>query len=286
MLDVRDPEATRALIEATAPEVVFHLAAQPLVLESYRDPIGTFATNVMGTANVLHAAALGDTARVVLVVTSDKVYANDETGRAFVEDDRLGGRDPYAASKAAAEIVAAAFRGAAGRSDMRVVTARGGNVIGGGDRAADRLLPDLFRAIAASKPLVIRHPEATRPWQHVLDVISGYMAYASAALDRSDLPPSLNFGPVPGSEVPVGDVIERMVQLWGQGEWRVEPGAGQLEHKRLTIDPAKAAEVLGWTAAVDLDEALRLTYEWDHNELGGADLFEVLDSQLDAFSAR
>ena len=206
--DVRDPRVVAAAVELARPTVAVHMAAQPLVRYSYREPIETIATNVMGTANVLQSLRGQTNLRAVLVITTDKVYANPETGEPFAEDCRLGGHDPYSASKAAAEIVTASFAESFfGDGAARVATARAGNVVGGGDWAEDRLIPDLWRAHATATPVVLRNPGATRPWQHVLDLTAGYLVYVERlASGRDAAPAALNFGPVQGDTRTVAEV--------------------------------------------------------------------------------
>src|SRR5689334_17826331 len=214
--DLRDPQAVVAAVRNAKPEIVLHLAAQALVRRAVREPVATCATNVLGTAHLLDALRNVDGVRVVLVVTSDKVYENPQRGVPFREGDALGGHDPYAASKAAAEIVTASFahtyfdaRGVA------VATARGGNVIGGGDFAVDRIVPDIFRAMVGGRELILRHPEATRPWQHVLDCVAGYIAYAQALAQGRDVPRALNFGPSGDVQITVAALAAAMQKALG-----------------------------------------------------------------------
>ncbi|MEM0944639.1 MAG: CDP-glucose 4,6-dehydratase, partial [Pseudomonadota bacterium] len=212
--DLRDPAAISQAVADADPEIVIHMAAQPLVRQSYADPVETYGTNVMGTVHLLEALKPAPAGRI-LVVTSDKVYENDETGRAFAEGDRLGGHDPYAASKAATEIVVASYRRSFfAEAGVALATARGGNVIGGGDFSADRLVPDIARALAAGRPVELRNPQATRPWQHVLDCLSGYLTYLEAL---PDAPAALNFGPAdPADALSVAEVTGAMNAALGQ----------------------------------------------------------------------
>ncbi len=194
--DINDAAAVRAAVAAARPTLVLHMAAQPLVRRSYAEPLLTFATNVTGTAQLLEALRSAPDLKAVLVVTTDKVYRNDGSGRRFVESDPLGGHDPYSASKAGTELVAAAFADSYfSKAGVALATARGGNVVGGGDWSADRLVPDVWRALHAGTPLELRYPQATRPWQHVLDCLSGYLTFLHALATRPGLPRALNFGP-------------------------------------------------------------------------------------------
>jgi CDP-glucose 4,6-dehydratase len=255
-VDVRDRDGVQRAVRELEPEVVFHMAAQPLVRRSFANPVETYEVNVMGTAHVLEAC--GDAAMVV-VVTSDKCYAPRGDGAACVEGDPLGGDDPYSSSKAAAELVAATWRSSFGASGPSIATARAGNVIGGGDWAEDRLIPDAMRAALGGRPLLVRNPDAVRPWQHVLNPLAGYLLLA----ERADAAEAWNFGPDPGDELPVRDVVERIGARWGDGfEWRAEEDGGPPETAVLRLDSTKARERLGWAPALNLDEALAATVEW------------------------
>ncbi len=253
VVDVRDAGALARAVAAARPDVVFHLAAQAIVRRALIDPAATWAVNVTGTANLLQA--LPDEVQAVVVVTSDKCYRDIETGRPMVEDDPLGGKDPYSASKAAQELVAAAHRQTFGGP---IATARAGNVIGGGDWAADRLVPDIMRARAAGETVVLRNPDAVRPWQHVLNPLSGYLTLAERLLNGDDVAEAWNFGPDPDDALPVREVVERLGV-----EYRVEPDpdAGK-ESVLLRLDSAKARDRLGWTPGWDLATGLAATQEW------------------------
>lgn len=247
--DLRDATALRQVVEEANPEIVLHMAAQPLVRRSYVDPVGTFETNVMGTVNLLEVLRSVEALKTVLVVTTDKVYENAEQGVSFTEDDPLGGHDPYAASKAAAEIVTSSYaRSYFEEQGVRVATARGGNVIGGGDFSEDRLVPDIWRALKAGKPLVLRNPAAARPWQHVLDCLCGYFTYVRGLTDRAELPASLNFGP-PHDAPPltVAELAGAVQSALGAGNnWEPANDPGPREMMTLEIDSRKARAVLGW----------------------------------------
>lgn len=283
--DLRAPETARNLLNQTKPEIVFHLAAQALVRPSYSDPAGTFASNVLGTVHLLDAVRQVPTVEAVVVVTSDKVYANDEQGRPFKEDDRLGGSDPYSASKACQEIVAASYRRSfLDQTATRIATARAGNVIGGGDWAVDRLIPDFVRAMGAGRELLIRHPEATRPWQHVLEPLAGYLAYAEQLSANPALPPALNFGPAADDIRPVRWVVERMTERWGHGaSWRVDQAETVPEAQLLTLDAGLAGKSLGWRPRLPLGRALDWTVEWYRAQGEGRDMRAYSLDQIERY---
>ena len=284
--DVRDVEATREAVHEAAPEVVFHLAAQPLVRESYRTPVETYATNVIGTASVLNACRSCPSVRAIVVVTSDKCYDNRESDRAYVETDALGGHDPYSNSKACAELVCDAFRRSYFGLRTPVVglaTARAGNVIGGGDWSDDRLLPDLVRAAAEGRETVVRNPTATRPWQHVLDPLHGYLLLAERLLDAPQVVAGAwNFGPDPGGDVPVSEIVARVARQWpDRVRWRTDTAAHPHEAGRLMLDSRKARRNLAWRPRLSLDDGLRLSLEWyGHALAGDADLAAVTARQI------
>ncbi len=260
-IDVRDGDGVTRALAAADPEVVFHLAAQAIVRRSFLDPVGTWATNVVGTANVLQA--LPDATEVVVVVTSDKCYRDIESGRAMREEDPLGGKDPYSASKAAQELVAHAARETTLRArGVQLATARAGNVIGGGDEGEDRLVPDLVRAARAGRPLVLRNPDAVRPWQHVVNPLSGYLVLAERLLAGPGFDEAWNFGPDADDARPVRWVAEQLAAAWpgGAPEVRVEadPDAGK-ESALLRLDSTKAARRLGWTPILGLAAGIEAT---------------------------
>lgn len=291
--DIRDAAAVAAAVEAWRPELILHLAAQPIVRQAMRDPLETFSANILGTATVLEAARHEPSVRAVLVVTSDKVYANDDGGRSFDESDPLGGHEPYGVSKAAAELVTSVYRsdrfhrGAASSNVPAVATARAGNVVGGGDWAADRLIPDALRAIASGQPMVIRSPRSTRPWQHVLEPLGGYLLHAQALLlDPAAAPASLNFGPGDGAARTTGEVIARFLEA--MAPWRTElvidEDSTGSEAQTLQVSSARARETLGWRPAWDYVEAIERIAEWHKAHLAGnADLHELARRQLRAY---
>jgi CDP-glucose 4,6-dehydratase len=258
--DVRDRERLSAEMAAAAPEMVFHLAAQPLVRLSYDEPVLTYETNVMGTVNLLEAVRATSSVRVVVNVTSDKCYENRETGQAYREDDAMGGYDPYSSSKGCAELVTSAYRRSffGEGSDVRLSSARAGNVVGGGDWALDRIVPDCMRALAAGETIVVRNPDAVRPWQHVLEPLSGYLHLASRMYgDGHDYDGPWNFGPGEAGTVRVRDVVDGIVAGWGTGSWASSAGALKPVHEAglLALDISKARDELGW-------RPLRATTAW------------------------
>ena len=265
--DVRDPAALRQAMLAARPEVVFHLAAQPLVRLSYDQPVETFETNVMGSVNVLEAARGVDSVRAIVNITSDKCYENREWEFAYRENDALGGWDPYSASKGAAEIVTHAYRRSffSDPAGPAVATGRAGNVMGGGDWAIDRIVPDCIRALSAGEPILVRNPDAVRPWQHVLEPVSAYLWLATRLLEQGHtFEGPWNFGPISGGNLAVHDIVDRVIAEWGSGSWvGPEPGARQVHEARfLKLDCAKAVDVLAWRPVWDAAEALRQTTRW------------------------
>jgi CDP-glucose 4,6-dehydratase len=260
--DVRDLAATHGKMAAANPEIVFHLAAQSLVRTSYDDPIGTYATNVMGTAHVLEAARRARP-RVVIVVTSDKCYENREWLWPYREDEPLGGHDPYSSSKACAEIVTAAFRSSF-RDGPSIASVRAGNVIGGGDWAVDRLVPDCVRAFERGQCVKIRNPKATRPWQHVLEPLSGYVILAQRLFTEGErFAGAWNFGPGEDDVVPVATVVDRLANAWGiDHAWEREGQDGPHEAGSLKLDSSRARTLLGWRPRLRLSEALDWVVAW------------------------
>lgn len=280
ILDIRSTDEVKRAMSEIKPSVVIHLAAQPLVRRSYREPVETFAANVMGTANVLEAArACG--VRAAVVITTDKVYRNREWMWPYREVDELGGKDPYSASKAAAEIVAASYQASFGAGGLAIATARGGNIVGGGDWSEDRLIPDFVRATVAGKPIVLRNPSATRPWQHVLSLCHGYLMLASALLDKpADHVGGWNLGPKTEEIVPVARVVEMLSRKWKTAEVKVEP-SNLAEAQLLALDSTKARDRLGWNPPWSLVTVLERTAEWyrDFHD-GRADARVLLDRQI------
>ena len=283
--DVRDLGVVEAAFAEHRPEVVLHLAAQPIVSRSLKDPAGTFEVNVMGTVNVLEAARRTTGVRVIVNVTSDKAYEDANSGEAHRERDRLGGRDPYSASKACSELVTAAYRESF--DGPAVATARAGNVIGGGDWGEDRLLPDLMRAAAGGRPAVIRRPDAVRPWQHVLNPLSGYLLLVERLWERGEeLAGGWNFAPAESDAWPVRQVIERVSALWGREipvELAAEPGFAETHY--LKLDSSKARAELGWSPGWALEEGLAAVVEWYRARHAGEDVRELTLAQIRAHPA-
>ncbi len=281
IVDLRDRDAVRGALAGQSFDIVLHLAAQALVRESIKDPIATFATNVMGTAHLLDALRDVPDIAAILVVTSDKVYANAETGRAFAEGDALGGKDPYSASKAAAEIVTSSFARSFG---LPVATGRGGNVIGGGDFSRDRIVADIVRAALAGEETVLRHPEATRPWQHVLDCVAGYLVYAERLATDRAAPVSLNFGPRPDAPaMTVGDLATRAVAALDAKPWRHEPDSQSIEARALGIDTSLARNLLGFESRLDAIAAVDWTMDWYKSWAEGAAPLALCEEQISRY---
>jgi CDP-glucose 4,6-dehydratase len=288
--DIRDQSRLAGAMAAANPEVVLHLAAQPLVRASYTDPVGTYATNVMGTVHLLEACRTLPDLRSVVVVTTDKCYQNDGWVWGYRENDRLGGDDPYSNSKAACELVVGAYRKSFfhpadhARRGVGLASARAGNVIGGGDFAVDRLVPDAVMAFAKGEPLNIRNPLAIRPWQHVLDPLHGYLVLAERLFDGSRFATGWNFGPPADENACVGMVADRLAARWGAGaRWEQDPGVHPHEAATLKLDSTKARIELGWKPRFSLDEALDSTVDWYRAYHAREDLAAVSLGQVQAF---
>ena len=285
--DIRDAAKLDAAMQAFAPEVVFHMAAQPLVRASYDDPIGTYETNVIGTARVLEAVRRCKSVRAVVSVTTDKCYENKETLRPYLEDDPLGGYDPYSSSKACAELVTAAYRQSfLGGSNVAVATARAGNVIGGGDWSTDRLIPDLVRGFLAGDPVKIRRPQAVRPWQHVLEPLHGYILLAERLLGK-DAPryaTAFNFGPGEDDTQPVEWIAERMTRFWGGGaSWVLDADPGVHEAGYLMLDASRAHAELAWQPQMNLETALHWLVDWYKAWQGGEQMQRFTLEQIEKY---
>jgi CDP-glucose 4,6-dehydratase len=287
MHDIRDATGVSSLVSSARPDIVFHLAAQPLVRPSYRDPLATFDVNVMGTAHVLDALRAVDCVRVAVMITTDKVYRNADQGVPFQEDDALGGYDPYSASKAAAEIVISSYRSSfLKESGVAVASARAGNVIGGGDWAEDRLLPDAVRAWQAGVPLEVRRPDATRPWQHVLEPLAGYMMLAETLWQRPGLADAYNFGPVTTDALKVRAVVECACKAYGSGEFKLCDGnEGPHEAHMLALSIDKVSDVLGFAPRWTAEEAIRRAMRWYRAQADGAAALDLCRSDIAAYQA-
>lgn len=285
--DVRDSDGLAAVVAKARPEIVFHLAAQALVRESYKEPVGTFATNVQGTVNLLEAVRKASTVRVVVVVTTDKVYRSGSDLYPYRETDPLGGFDPYSASKAAAELVVASYRDAfLAQRDVRVASARAGNVIGGGDWSEDRLLPDAIRAWGADAVLQVRSPEAIRPWQHVLEPLHGYLTLAERLWSTPELAGPYNFGPSPATAATVREVVELARTSYGGGgvEWGANQN-GPREASWLALETAKASRVLAVEPRWSLAEAVDRSIKWYVAQAGGANAAQLCAADIDAYES-
>ncbi len=289
-IDICDAAALRSAVRAADPEIVLHMAAQALVRRSYREAAETFAANVTGTINLLEAMRDLPSLRAGLMITSDKVYRNDESGRAFVESDPLGGDDPYSASKAACEIAVHSYAKSFFKDrGIPIATARAGNVIGGGDFSEDRLIPDIWRAAQKGVSVTLRYPQATRPWQHVLESVSGYLVYLQelAGPDGDKLPTALNFGPATPENLTVGEIAGKVQAAFGiTAPAGLENTEQPPEKAHLALDAGLAARTLGWRAAWPAATALAQTVDWYKAFNSGDDIHALTLSQIIAYEAR
>lgn len=293
--DIRDADYLRQTLVSAAPEIVLHLAAQPLVRASYSSPLETFSTNVMGTANLLEACRSSPSVKVVQVVTTDKVYENREWVWPYRETDRLGGHDPYSASKAASELVVASYRKSfLMTSGVSLASTRAGNVVGGGDWAENRLLPDCIRSFAQDLPVVLRSPSSVRPWQHVLEPIAGYLGLAEAqwieahskvSADDWQFAQAFNFGPNAGGAATVGAVATEAAKAWGEGAKVIQqPDANALhEAGTLALDSSLARRMLGWRTRLSVSQAMQLTVDWYRRSHDGKNARQLCLEQIAAY---
>ena len=292
--DVRDAAALAEALQKAKPEVVLHLAAQPLVRESYETPVETVMTNVMGTVHLLEAVRRTPSVKVCEIITTDKVYQNREWVHPYRENDALGGADPYSASKGMAEIAVASWRHSffpperLGEHGVSISSARAGNVIGGGDFAKDRILPDCYRSLAAGQKIPVRNPHSQRPWQHVLEPLSGYLWLAAhQAQDGARYAEAWNFGPYAIDAWNVGRVVERFTQAWGSGTWQHPSGSGPHEAKLLQLDIAKAQTLLQWRPVWDCGQAIDASAAWyKASTRSGFDAHAFCLRQIAAFEER
>jgi CDP-glucose 4,6-dehydratase len=291
--DIRDLSSIISAVQRARPEVIFHLAAQPLVRQSYRDPVETYGTNVMGTVNVLEAARQLPGVRAVVVVTTDKCYENREWVWGYRENDRLGGNDPYSNSKACAELVVAAYARSFLHSPDRpdapaVASARAGNVIGGGDWSDERLVPDAINAFRRGESVLLRHPHATRPWQHVLEPLAGYIGLARRLCGApAAFTDSWNFGPDDGDAREVGSVVDLLALHWGApASWEEAPGPHPHEARLLRLDSSKAKTLLAWRPRLTLEEAVAWVVEWYSCWNDGGDVRELTRRQISRYVSR
>ena len=286
--DIRDLAFVRRTMAAFRPEIVIHMAAQPLVRASYAQPVETYATNVMGTVHLLEAVRQTAGVRVVVNVTTDKCYENKEWAWGYREDEPMGGRDPYSSSKGCAELVSSAYRCSFfQQGGPSLATARAGNVIGGGDWASDRLVPDILRAFEKDEPVVIRNPDSTRPWQHVLEPLSGYLVLAQHLWDEgAAFAEGWNLGPRDEDARPVQWIVEHLVQQWGgDARWQLDGGRHPHEAHALKLDISKARARLGWQPRWRLAEALEHIVTWHRAWLAGADVRALSLRQIDQYTA-
>jgi CDP-glucose 4,6-dehydratase len=286
--DIRDATRVRGVVADTRPQIVIHMAAQALVRESYRDPLGTYATNVMGTAHLLEACRGTPDLECVVIVTSDKVYENHGIGRPFVEDDRLGGHDPYSNSKACAELVTGSFRDSFFASGPPIATVRAGNVIGGGDWSPDRLIPDCVRALQTGRPVTLRYPDAVRPWQHVLEPLSGYLAMAKALVETPKTAPrAVNFGPEPASFCSVHEVVEAFSAAFeGKPGWEPDGAVHPAEARALTLSSQLAEHSLDWRPILCIEESLSWTADWYRAHAKGENMLTASQAQIARYQGR
>jgi CDP-glucose 4,6-dehydratase len=299
--DIQNLEAIQACLEKTQPEIVFHLAAQPLVRKSYREPISTWSVNVMGTINLLEAIRHVGGVRVCQVITSDKCYENSGQVCSFRETDPMGGYDPYSSSKGATEIAVSAWRRSYFATERltehgcSLSSVRAGNVIGGGDWAEDRIIPDCIRSLSSNEPIQIRNPNAIRPWQHVLEPLSGYLALAGRQWDQPEsFADSFNFGPFPSGNLTVGEVASQVVKHWGKGTWVDQSSQSSVrspvhEAAFLKLDITKASSLLGWTPKLSAHEAIKETVHWYRERFTEATNFDALKlcrSQIESYECR
>ena len=285
--DVRDADALRAAMQAAQPELVIHMAAQPLVRHSYVDPAGTFATNVMGVVHLLEAVRAVASVRAVVNVTTDKCYENREWAWGYRESEPMGGHDPYSSSKGCAELVTSAWRRSfLAQADVALASARAGNVIGGGDWSEDRLIPDMLKAFGKGEPVVIRNPGAVRPWQHVLEPLSGYLVLAQRLWhDGAAFAEGWNFGPRDADAWPVQRVVEHLAARWGRdARWQLDGGVHPHEASFLKLDIAKADARLGWTPRWHLDTALARVVDWQRAWRDGADARTLCLEQISDYT--
>lgn len=286
LADIRDLDALAAVVRQVRPEVVFHLAAQPLVRASFADPVETYSVNVLGVVHLLEAVRRVDGVRAVVNVTTDKCYENREWEWGYRENEPMGGHDPYSSSKGCAELVTSAYRNSflAARG-VAVATARAGNVIGGGDWAADRLIPDVLRAIDRGESVMIRSPGAVRPWQHVLEPLSGYLTLAEKLAETSEVAGAWNFGPADEDARPVGWILQHLARRLPEMQWGVDRGPQPHEAHFLKLDSSKARSRLAWRPRWQLEQALDRTLEWHRTWRSGGDMRQVSFAQIQDYLA-
>ncbi len=291
--DIRDASALNKAMQDAAPEIVIHMAAQPLVRRSYVDPVETYTTNVMGTVHLLESVRQCTAVRSVVNVTTDKCYENQEWVWPYRENEPMGGHDPYSSSKACSELVTSCYRNSFFNSNLyahhgvALASARAGNVIGGGDWASDRLVPDVLSSFTQGYPVVIRSPNAIRPWQHVLEPLRGYLTLAERLhTNGTAFAEAFNFGPRPDDAQPVQWIVDKLVKLWGSNaSWRLDASEQPHEAKFLKLDISKVAHRLGWHPALNLEQALQLTVEWAQGLHNDTDMRALTLGQITAYQA-
>ena len=291
--DIRDLTKLKAAFSEHQPEIVIHMAAQPLVLYSYQNPVETYSTNVMGTVHLFEAVRNTHSVKAVVNITTDKCYENKEWMWGYRENEPMGGYDPYSNSKGCAELVSAAYRSSFfnasnyGQHGVATATARAGNVIGGGDWAQDRLIPDILAAFEGGRQVNIRNPHATRPWQHVMEPLRGYLTLAERLFDQGpSFAESWNFGPNDEDAKPVGWIVEKMAELWGQeAQWKINSGEHPHEASYLKLDTSKARSRLDWYPALRLNDALKLIINWSKQHQAGANMRQLTLAQLQSYQA-
>ena len=291
--DVRDLEHLKKVVEKYKPEIVIHMAAQSIVRYSYGNPVETYSTNVMGTVNLLDAVRQTNSAKVILIITSDKCYENKEWFYGYRENDRMGGQDPYSSSKGCAELITSAYRSSyfsktkIENQNVAVASARAGNVIGGGDWALDRLIPDIMSAIMQSRPVVIRNPNAIRPWQHVLCPLEGYLCLAEKLWEHgSEYAEGWNFGPDSEDCKPVSWIVTNLSHLWAEKiEWKLDAGQNPHEAAYLQLDCCKSKKLLGWSPKLKLNAALEMVVEWYQAFLENSNMRKISEDQISRYES-
>jgi CDP-glucose 4,6-dehydratase len=289
--DIRDLDKLQAVFAKHQPEIVIHMAAQPLVRYSYQNPVETYSTNVMGTVNLLEAVRNTSGVKAIVNITTDKCYENREWAWGYRENEPMGGYDPYSNSKGCAELVSAAYRSSFFNADsyaqhgVALATVRAGNVIGGGDWAQDRLIPDILAAFEQNKLVDIRNPHAIRPWQHVMEPLRGYLTLAEHLYDQgTEFAEGWNFGPNDEDAKPVGWIVEQMAALWGnEAQWQIDTGEHRHEAHYLKLDISKARSRLDWHPALRLNDALKLIIDWSKQRQAGANIRQLTLSQINHY---
>jgi CDP-glucose 4,6-dehydratase len=285
--DINDFKRVYEIVQHTQPEVIFHLAAQPLVLESYEDPLYTFCTNIIGTANILEACRKTNSVKVIVIVTSDKCYENKEHIGAYNENDRLGGLDPYSSSKACAELVVHSYRESFFKSNkgLSLASVRAGNVIGGGDWAKNRIIPDSIISLKRNHPIEVRNPNAVRPWQYVLEPLGGYLLLAAKMLSEpGKYSEAWNFGPGQDKIHTVSALVDEIVKQWGLGSWKKsETENNKHEAGLLSLDISKSRSKLKWNPVLSFEESVKMTIDWYKAQLLNEDMFKFSLKQIEFY---